>query len=85
MTREELMEQKEKLTEQLKVVTEELNKKDNVYYREKFENAIMLLKQCSDFLNYPIIEFDCPECRRIIDFDFDEIIEALKNLMIEEF
>lgn len=85
MTREELMKQKEKLTEQLKVVTEELNKKDNIYYRERFENAIMLLKQCSDFLNYPTIELECPDCNRIIDFDFDEIIEALKILMIEEF
>lgn len=84
-TRAELERQKESLTAKLKEVTDRLEKFDETIYKGKMEKAIKLLDECLDYLTYPTVPIDCPECDRDIDIDLDEIIDGLRTLYKEEF
>ena len=84
-TKAELERQKESLTAKLKEVTDRLEKFDETIYKGKFEKAIKLLGECLDYLSYPTVPLECPECERPIVIDLDEIIEGLQTLHREEF
>ena len=85
MTRQQLMQQRDSLKKRLDEVQEQLNKFDTEVYGGKMAKAIKLLEECLDYLNYPTVPLECPECEKPIDIDLDEIIEGLKTLYREEF
>ena len=85
MTRQYLMQQRDTLKEKLNAVQEQLNKFDTEVYGGKMAKAIKLLGECRDYLNYPTIPLDCPECETSFDIDLDEVIEGLQRLYREEF
>lgn len=85
MTRQELMQKRDNLKKKLDEVQEELNNFDTEVYGGKMAKAIKLLGECLDYLNYPTVPLECPECEREIDIDLDEIIDGLQTLYREEF
>lgn len=85
MTRQQLMQQRDNLKKRLDEVQEQLNKFDTEVYGGKMAKAIKLLSECLDYLNYPTVPLECPECERPIVIDLDEIIEGLQTLHREEF
>ena len=85
MTRQQLMQQRDNLKKRLDEVQEQLNKFDTEVYGGKMAKAIKLLGECLDYLNYPTIPIECPECERPIDIDLDEVIDGLQTLYREEF
>lgn len=85
MTRQQLMQQRDNLKKRLDEVQEQLNKFDTEVYGGKMAKAIKLLGECLDYLNYPTIPLDCPECETSFDIDLDEVIEGLQRLYREEF
>ena len=85
MTRQQLMEQRDNLKKKLDEVQDQLNKFDTEVYGGKMEKAIKLLGECLDYLNYPTVPLECPECNRPIDIDLDEVIDGLQTLYREEF
>ena len=85
MTRQQLMQQRDNLKKRLDEVQEQLNKFDTEVYGGKMAKAIKLLSECRDYLNYPTIPLDCPECEASFDIDLDEVIEGLQRLYREEF
>lgn len=85
VTREQLIRKKEQLLKSLDEVTQSLNRFDEVVYKGKFEKAIKLLSECLDYLNYPTVPLECPDCERRSDFDLDEVIDGLQTLYREEF
>jgi hypothetical protein len=86
VTREQLIKKKEQLLKSLDEVTKSLNHFDEIVYRGKFEKAIYLLKEVLlEYLNYPTINLECPECGENIEFDLEWIIDGLENLCKEEF
>lgn len=85
-TRLQLMEERNDLQIRLNEVEEQLAKFDAEVYGGKMKKAIKLLKECfEEYLNYPIVSFQCPECEREIGFDFSEIIDGLQRIYKEEF
>lgn len=85
MTRQYLMQQRDTLKEKLNAVQEQLNKFDTEVYGGKMAKAIKLLSECLDYLSYPTVPLDCPECETSFDIDLDEVIEGLQRLYREEF
>ena len=85
MTRQQLMQQRDNLKKKLNEVQEQLNEFDTKVYGGKMEKAIKLLGECLDYLNYPTVRLECPDCERKSDFDFDEVIDGLQTLYREEF
>lgn len=85
MTREQLMQQRDNLKKRLNEVQEQLNKFDTEVYGGKMAKAIKLLNECRDYLNYPTVPLNCPDCERGIEIDLDEVIEGLQILYREEF
>jgi hypothetical protein len=86
MTRQQLMEQRDNLKKKLDEVQEQLNKFDTEVYGGKMAKAIKLLSECLDYLNYPTVPLNYPNCAdTVIEFDLDEIIDGLKTLYREEF
>ena len=85
MTRQQLMQQRDNLKKKLDEVQEQLNRFDTEVYGGKMAKAIKLLGECLDYLNYPTIPLECPECRRPIEIDLDEVIDGLQTLYREEF
>ena len=84
-TRAELERQKESLTARLKEVTDRLEKFDETVYKGKFEKAIKLLGECLDYLYYPTVPLECPDCECSFDYNLDEVIGGLQTLYREEF
>ena len=85
MTRQQLMQQRDNLKKKLDEVQEQLNKFDTEVYGGKMAKAIKLLGECLDYLNYPTVPLECPDCERTVEFDLDEIIDGLQTLYREEF
>lgn len=85
VTREQLMKKKEELLKSLDEVTKSLNRFDEIIYKGKFEKAIRLLGECLDYLNYPTVPLECPDCELEMDIDLDEVIDGLQTLYREEF
>ena len=85
ITREQLMKKKEQLLKSLDEVQTSLNRFDEVVYKGKFEKAIHLLEEVLNYLNYPAINLECPECGAEIEFDLEYVIDGLENLYKEEF
>ena len=86
MTRQQLIQQRDNLKKRLDEVQEQLNKFDTEVYGGKMAKAIKLLGECLDYLNYPIVSLNCPDCEEaVIEFDLDEIIDGLQRLYREEF
>lgn len=85
MTRQQLMQQRDNLKTKLNEIQEQLNKFDTEVYGGKMAKAIELLKECQDYLNYPTVPLECPECEHSFDIDLDEIINGLQILYREEF
>lgn len=85
-TRQQLIEKRNDLQISLNEIEEQLAKFDAEVYGGKMKKAIKLLKECSDdYLNYPTISLQCPECDREIDFDLDVIIDGLQTIYEMEF
>ena len=85
MKRQQLMQQRDVLKRKLDAVQSQLDKFDTEVYGGKMAKAIKLLGECLDYLNYPTVPLECPDCERGIEVDLDEIIEGLKTLHREEF
>lgn len=85
MTKQELMQKRDNLKKQLDEVQKQLDKLDTEVYDGKMAKAIKLLGECLDYLNYPTVPLNCPDCDREIDFDLDEIIDGLQLLYREKF
>lgn len=85
MTRQQLMQQRDSLKKKLDEVQEQLNNFDTEVYGGKMKKAIILLGECLDYLNYPTVPLNCPDCERGIEIDLDEIIDGLQTLYREEF
>ena len=85
MTRQQLMQQRDNLKKKLDEVQEQLNKFDTEVYGGKMAKAIKLLGECLDYLNYPTVPLECPDCERTVEFDLDEIIDGLQTFYREEF
>lgn len=85
VTREYLMKKKEQLLKNLDEVTKSLDRFDEVVYKGKFEKAIRLLEEVLDYLAYPTISLECPECGTDVEFDLEWIIDGLEILCKEEF
>ena len=85
MTRQQLIEQRDNLKKKLDEVQEQLYNFDTEVYKGKMAKAIKLLGECLDYLNYPTVPLECPECGKLTDIDFDEVIDGLQTLYREEF
>ena len=85
MTKQELIQQRDNLKKQLDEVQEQLDKIDIEVYGGKMAKAINLLCECLDYLNFPTVPLECPECEKEIDIDLDEVIKGLQTLYKEEF
>jgi hypothetical protein len=85
MTRQELMQKRDNLKKKLDEVQEQLNNFDTKVYGGKMAKAITLLEECLNYLSYPTVPLECPDCEVSFDIDLDEIIEGLKILHREEF
>lgn len=85
MTRQQLMQQRDTLKRKLNEVQEQLNKFDTEVYGGKMAKAIKLLGECLDYLNYPTVPLECPDCERGIEVDLDDVIDGLQTLYREEF
>lgn len=85
MTRQQLMQQRDNLKKKLDEVQEQLNKFDIEVYGGKMAKAIKLLSECLDYLNYPTVPLECPDCEASFDIDLDEVIDRLQVLYREEF
>ena len=85
MTRQELIQHRDFLKGKLNEVQEQLNKFDTEVYGGKMAKAIKLLDECRDYLNYPTVPLNCPDCERGIEIDLDDVIEGLQTLYREEF
>ena len=83
-----MLKKKESLTKALKEVSDELNFMDKEIYHGKLDKAILLLRQVDNHLGYPVVGMigatNEEECCHV-DVDLSNIIEALENLMREEF
>lgn len=84
-TRQQLIMKRDSLRKQIGEVQEQLDKFDIEVYGGKMKKAIRLLSECLDYLNYPTVPLECPECAREIDVDLDEVIKGLECLCREEF
>ena len=84
-SRTELEKQKENLTARLKEVTEQLNKLDETMYKGKFEKAIKLLTECTEYLGYTCAEFECEDCNHCFDVELEVIINELEKIYRREF
>lgn len=85
LTRQQLMEQRDNLKKKLNEVQEQLNNFDTEIYGGKMAKAIKLLSECLDYLSYPTVPLNCPDCEKGIDVDLDNVIEGLQILYREEF
>ena len=85
MKRQQLMQQRDVLKRKLDEVQSQLDKFDTEVYGGKMAKAIKLLSECLDYLNYPTVPLEYPDCERGIEVDLDDVISGLEILYREEF
>ena len=83
-TRQQLMEEREKLKRKLSEVEKQISNFDAEVYGGKMKKAIILLGECLNYLHCPTIPLNCPDCESPIDIDLDEVIDGLQALYRRE-
>ena len=81
MTYEEMKAKKEALEKDLGKLNKEMKVYEDTMYEGKLNKAIKLLKECGYYYNmYEIVKVKrCPDCGAIINIDFGDIIEMLRD------
>ena len=77
---EDLKTEREKLLKRVDEINRALDAFEQEIIKGKFNKAIRLLKECSDFLYDNNIEIRCPKSNEIITISFDEIVEELEAI-----
>lgn len=77
---ENLIKERSKLADRIKEIDEEIQAKENEIIKGKFNKAIRLLKECSDYLYDSDFEIRCPECDEAILLDCEDIIDNLEKM-----
>ena len=80
-----LLAEKEALTKRLAEVDEKIEKFNKGIYKGKFEKAIKLLKECSEYLGDPFVmtnQIECEVCDTVSieRIHYKEIVDCLDRL-----
>ena len=76
---------KEALEKDLGKLNKEMQVYEDTMYEGKLNKAIKLLEECGYYYNmYTTVgKIDCPNCMGLIEVDFGDVIEVLKDFAEE--
>ena len=77
---EELKTEREKLLKRVDEINRTLDEFEKEVIKGKFNKAIRLLQECTDYLYNGDIEIRCPECDEEISFGYEDVVNDLEKL-----
>ena len=77
---EELKTEKEKLLKRVDEINKTLADFEKEVIKGKFNKAIELLQECTNYLYNGDIEIRCPECDEEISFGYEDVVNDLEKL-----